>query len=79
MEKMGGGSMKNFRQKICLVVPKIFAGEPFCDVLQKTSDSQRSLWKEEGGSIKILFRLTVPIDFLAKPFSVSLSSGTEKF
>ena len=55
MEKMGGGSMKNFRQKICLVVPKTFAGEPFCDVLQKTSDSQRSLWKEEGGVSRFCF------------------------
>ncbi len=40
MDKRGGGSIKIFRRKFFVSVPKIFVGEPFCAVFQKVSGSE---------------------------------------
>ncbi len=40
MDKRGGGSIKIFRRKFFVSVPKNFVGEPFCAVFQKVSGSE---------------------------------------
>ena len=58
----GGGSIKIFCRNFFVSVPKNFVGEPFCDVTQKVSDSEKVYGLERGwGSINFLRRkLFVP-------------------
>ena len=42
LDKRVGGKYQDFPSKIlCLTVPKDFVGEPFTDVFQKISDSEK--------------------------------------
>ena len=51
MDKRGG--YKRFPSIIfCLTRPNFFVGEPFCDVFQKISGSQKDYGLERGGVSK---------------------------
>ena len=51
------GEYQEFPSKcFCLTVPKNYAGEPFCDVIQKNPGGEKVYGKEAGGSIKIFCR-----------------------
>ena len=55
----------------CLRVPKNFVGEPFCDVFQKNSGSEKVYGKEGEEYQEFpskIFCLTVPKNFVGEPF-----------
>ena len=64
--RRGGKEYQDFPSKICLTVPKIFVGEPFCAVFQKVYGREKFMDKREGGISRFSF----------KSFS---SDGAEKF
>ena len=55
MDKKGGVSRVSVK-KFLSHSAENFAGEPFCDVFQKISGSEKDYGKEAGGSIKIFCR-----------------------
>ena len=62
-------------------MPKICVGEPFCAVFQKIFGSKKFMDKrgvEYRDFPSKTFCLTVPRNFVGKPFSVSLLSGAEE-
>ena len=57
-------------------MPKNFVVEPFCDVSQKYSGSEKVIGQEKGEEYQdipsITFCLIVPKKFVGEPFCVSL-------
>ena len=75
-----GGWNHDFSSKLfCLRAPKLFVDEPFCAVFQKNSGSEKFTDKK-GGRRKYQnfpsnFFVTVPENFVEKPFCVSENFG----
>ncbi len=74
---------QHFPSKIfCLSVPKIFAGETLCAVLQKISGSKKFVNKRGGEyqDFQSTFCLAVPKIFAGEPFPALFPkiSGSEK-
>ena len=62
-------------------MPKNFVGEPFCAVFHKIFGSEKFMHRigvEYQDFPSKTFCLTVPRNFVGKPFSVSLRSGAEE-